>query len=42
MSYEPKTLAERLDDTRDGDEFGAVLKQLFATLEHLKDSERRQ
>lgn len=42
MSYEPKTLAECLDEARNGDEFGAVLNRLFETLEHLKAAERRQ
>jgi len=34
---EPKTLAECLDAARTGDEFGAVLQRLFATLEAGKD-----
>ena len=30
---EPKTLAECLDAARDGNEFAAVINQLFAVLE---------
>ena len=37
MAGEPKTLAEHLDAARDGEEFGAVLMELFAALDRARD-----
>lgn len=37
--FVPKTLAERLDAAKDGDQFGAVLKGLFGVLERFKDAD---
>lgn len=37
MAAEPKTVAERLDAARDGEEFGAVLMGLFAALDRARD-----
>ena len=36
---EPKTLAECLDEARNGAEFGAVLGRLFAILEQREDEQ---
>ena len=37
---EPKTLAECLDEARNGDEFGAVLGRLFAILEDQREAQK--
>ena len=42
MSRDPKTLAEALDETRDGTEFAAVINRLFGILEAAKDEEAGQ
>ena len=34
---EPKTVAEKLDAAKDGQEFGQVLNGLFGALERAKD-----
>lgn len=34
---DPKTIAEKLDAAQDGQQFGAVLNQLFSALEKAKD-----
>lgn len=34
---DPKTIAEKLDAAQDGEQFGAVLKQLFHALERARD-----
>lgn len=34
---DPKTLAEKLDAAQNGEQFGAVLNQLFRALERAKD-----
>ena len=36
---EPKTWAEQLDAAETGEQFGAVLNNLFAALEKAKDDE---
>lgn len=37
---EPKTIPEKLDAARDGQEFAAVLANLFAALEQAIDEEQ--
>ena len=39
---EPKTVAEKLDATRNGDEFAAVIQGLFGALEAAMDKEEQQ
>jgi hypothetical protein len=39
MAVDPKTLAEALDATQTGEEFGQVILGLFTTLERLADDE---
>ena len=40
MNNEPKTIPEKLDAARDGQEFAAVLGELFGALEKAIDEER--
>jgi hypothetical protein len=39
FTHQPMTLAEQLDATQSGEEFGQVILGLFKTLETMKDND---
>ena len=42
MTKQRRTIAEQLDDAKDGEEFGRVLTGFFALLDKARDEEKQR